>query len=235
MSTSLHVLAQAIEDRRAAVVRCGSAAGEAQIQVQFLVDGRPGENGFWAELCGGDVTRVDGLVAGQSPVHMWFISGPHRLHFDTTILQRRRLFGRGERLLLAWPAAVRVAERRSAGREALGEQTAIVARLRAADDLPEVPLQIHDLDSRGASFVLDPTQLPAQTAAGLHICMSFAGMDHWIVAFPRHRQSLPDGRLRLGVEFDAPHSASLQNSQWFARAMEDIRACRMARTAESAA
>jgi len=236
MSTSLHVLTKALEDRRPAVVRCRSGSGEVQVQVRFLADGRAGgENGFWAELAGGDMALIDGLIAAQSPVHVSFTSGHHRLHFDTTIMKRRRLFRRGERLLLAWPAALRIAERRRAGREPVGEQTAIVARLRAGDNVPEIPLQIRDLDSRGASFVLDPAQFPHSPGDRLQICLSFAGVDHSILASARYRRPLPDGRMRLGVEFDPSQSASLQNSEWFGRAMEDIRACRVQPKTESAA
>ena len=236
MSTSLHVLAGAVEERRDAVMRCGSDAGEREIRIQFLADGRSGgASGFWAELSGADASLTDRLIARQTPVHVSFTSGHRRMHFETTILQRQRLFRRGERVLLAWPAALRVAERRRAGRLPVGEQTSIVARLRAAENLPDIPLQIRDLDARGASFVLDAVHLPESADDALHICMNFAGVDHWVVAMRRNLHAQPDGRVRLGVEFDRAQSAALQSGEWFARAMDDIRACRTPQAAENAA
>ena len=235
MSTSLHVLTSAIEDRREALLRCGSDSERDGIRLRFMAGGRwAWESGLWAETSSAEAGRIDRLIAAQSPVHVSFTSGHQRLYFDTTILQRRRLFRRGERLLLAWPAALRVAERRRAGRLPVGEHTAIVARLRGGEHLPDVPLQIHDLDERGASFVLEPAHLPPADDA-LHVCMSFAGVDHWVVASVRHRQPLADGRLRLGVEFDVVQAQSLRASEWFARAMDDLRACRGLAKAERAA
>lgn len=236
MSTSLHVLAKAINGRRPAVVRCRTASGDAQLHVHFLVDGRPdGDEGFWAELADGDVVMIDRLVAGQSPVHVSFASGHSRIHFDTTLLLRRKPFLRGERLLLAWPAALRVAERRRAGREPVGDQLTILARLRiGANRSGDLPLLVWDLTSRGGSFAFDPAQLsePLKLGQPLNICLSFAGVDHWLSACPRHSQPLPDGRIRLGVEFDAGESAVLESTDWFRRAMQDMETLR-ARQARS--
>lgn len=229
------MLAKAIEGHRPAVVRCRSASGDAQLHVHFLVDGRPGgDAGFWAELADGDVVTIDRLVAGQSPVHVSFTSGHSRIHFDSTLLVRRKPFLRGDRLLLAWPAALRVAERRRAGREPAGDQVAVMARLKPNEASGDVPLLIWDLTSRGGSFVFDPRLLPEPLKLGqsLNICLSFAGVDHWLAACPRHSQSLPDGRIRLGVEFDAGESALLESGDWFRRAMEGMAAL-SARRAQS--
>lgn len=234
MSTSLHVLSKAIEGRRPAVVRCRSASGDAQLHVHFLVDGRPGgDGGFWAELADGDVVLIDRLVAGQSPVHVSFASGHSRIHFDTTLLLRRKPFMRGERLLLAWPAALRVAERRRSGREPAVDQVTVQARLRAgANDTIEHPLAVWDLTPGGGSFVFDPALLsePLKLGQALNICLSYAGVDHWVAACPRHSQPLPDGRIRLGVEFDAGQSSILESSEWFQRALQDMRVLRERRS-----
>lgn len=234
MSTSLHVLSEAIERRQAAVIRTpGRRAGD-QIQIAFLADGRPsGDPGFWAELVSGDVTVIDRLIAAQVHVETSFQSGGTRVYFETSLLQRRRAFLRGERILLSWPGQLRVEERRRAERERVPEDLELSAVLV----LPEqrqalIPLYVWDLSATGGAFLYPPGKRPPkfETDQPLQIRLRFDGADHEVIARHRNSQTLSGGRVRIGVQFDFERCPNASLATRLQRLVDELRTRRIRNT-----
>jgi len=207
MSTSLHVLTKAIADRLPAVIRVGGPAARDLAQVCFLADGRPdGHAGIWTEIVEGDLGQLDRLIAAQAHAEVSFTAGEARFSFETVPLRQQRAFLRGQRLLIAWPSQLRIRERRASERERVPQDGDISARLYLPPDgRQEIPLYVWDLSRTGVALLWPPGKRPPRFEPGqnLRLALRIDGVDHTFAVTFRNTQTLPGGRVRLGVEFVA--------------------------------
>lgn len=224
MSANFTPLYQSIRRRAPAVVlgRAGGAACRFEVKLDCEHD-PDGNHGLWADLVNGDVALLDRLIAARAPVQVTLDCGRSSICFDSSLLGHKRRRARGEQVLIGWPGTLTVRERRKSERVSVPDSVTIPTRLIRTDRLPahdgDLPLTVLDLSATGAGLlcpISDP-QLEFGPGEGLEICMLLMGVERWIAARHRHTQALPDGRLRIGVEFapDAgldPQTQSLINS-----------------------
>lgn len=208
MSANFTPLYQAIRRRAAAVIlgRAGGAACRFEVKLDCEFDPE-GNHGVWADLVNGDVTLLDRLIAAHSPIQVTLDCGRYSVCFDSSLLGRQRKRRHGEQVLIGWPGKLNVRERRRSERVPVPENVTIPTRLIRTDRLPahdgDLPLTVLDLSTTGAGLLcpVSDLQLEFGPGEGLEICMLLMGVERWIAARHRHTQRLPDGRVRIGVEF----------------------------------
>ena len=212
MSNDLRILGDAISQRRPAVLRINRREGCESFDICLLADARPeGDDGIWTQLVCGEPARLDRIQALQAPLEAVFQNGSTQISFETAIIRRQKLFLRGSRLLIGWPTHLRVIERRKSVRERVPDHRPITASLQLPGRLlgpPQVSCRVYDLSASGAAFLCPPgSRIPAlQPGQTLQVCVTLAGVEHHLEVQHRNTRILPDGAVRLGVEF-APDTA----------------------------
>jgi len=237
MSASLQVLVAAIAQRQAAIIRTGGRRADDALHIAFLADGRSSrEDGIWVELVRGELGLVDRLISSHLHVEVSFNSGHSLVHFDTLLIMRQRRFMRNERILLTWPAQVRVTERRRAERELVPNEAQVTALLKTGDGRGDLPLHVWDLSETGACLVYPTAQRPPKLEPGdaIQICLSFWGADHHLTALFRRTQTMPDGRVKLGVEFCFESASALAAQAALSRLIDELKSRRIRNTLGSA-
>ncbi|HEY2586414.1 MAG TPA: PilZ domain-containing protein [Tepidisphaeraceae bacterium] len=141
--------------------------------------------------------------------------------FQSILLsQERRLLGR--RVTLRMPREVSVEQRRRAPRERVPQDVRVLAQFsmrpgeRAAAQAP-VAADVWDLSATGVCLWCRASDLPPRLQPGdpLDITLAYNGQEHRLPARFRHRHPMPNGGVRLGIEFDpsaAPAGASTSDT-----------------------
>ena len=204
MSASLQVLITAVAQREAATIHTGGRRAEDALQISFLADGRPsGDDGIWAELVRGELGLVDRLISSRHHVDISFTSGHSIVHFETLLLLRQRRFLRSERILMTWPAQVRVSERRGAERERVPDEEEVTGQMKTEQWECEWPLPVWDLSETGVCLLWPAGKRPPRLEPGdaMELSLRIWGVDYQLNAHFRRSQVMPDGRMKLGIQF----------------------------------
>lgn len=204
MSASLQVLVAAVAQRLPAIIHTGGRRADDALQICFLADGRPsGDEGIWAELVRGELGLIDRLISSRHHIDVSFTSGHSVVHFETLLLLRQRRFLRSERILMSWPAQVRVTERRRAERERVPNEVEVTGQLKTEQWQCEWPLPVWDLSETGACLLWPAGKRPPSLEPGdaMELSLRIWGVDYQLSAYFRRSQVMPDGRVKLGIEF----------------------------------
>ena len=237
MSTNLQVLRGAIENKREATVTLGGRRADDRLQVRMLrCEDRLHEEGIWVELLDGEAGRIERLIKSQTLLLVSFNEGPLRVFFETLVLAQKKQLRRKRQLLLAWPLRVRVSERRGGDREPVPTAADIEATLQLGAGEAPMPLQVLDLSPTGAGLLCPPGKRPPHFQPGqpLHVFVRLRDGQHRVTMVHRHTQTLPNGRVRIGVEFEAKEGEEPQIPAPLRRLMDSLQNCRISSTIGSA-
>ena len=228
MSNNWQIVADAIQSRRAAVVRVRRRDGSETFDIFLTGDGRGrGDDGIWAELITGEPASVDRLINNQETVEVFFKCSDIRVYFETTVMRRHKQMLRRDRILLGWPINIRIEEKRRGTRERLVEEVSVQARLMTPEG--DVALRVHDLSPTGVGL-LWPDGVSAPTfKQGQHLQLSliFYGQEHRIAVEHRTTRSLPGGAVRLGLRFTTDAQGSARLLEHLEHLLDELRHKRM--------
>ncbi|HXE56181.1 MAG TPA: PilZ domain-containing protein, partial [Tepidisphaeraceae bacterium] len=204
MGSNPELLRDVIRRRSSASVDSRTAAGSCRFEVQLLSENTSAnEPGIWARLIDGQVSLIDRLVSAQTPVIVSADDGRVRVSFDSVLLLRRRPLIGGDRVLVAWPAAVKAQDRRRHPRERADDAAGVTASLVRAGSHsysgPGLPLSVLDISRGGARF-LSPigAAIKLRPQENLEIRLNIGGSEHRVCGRHCHIDTLPGGQLRFG-------------------------------------
>jgi c-di-GMP-binding flagellar brake protein YcgR len=160
----------------------------------------------------GRAGEIESLVEAAATVRVTIKMRWAAIAFSTVLLtQTRRLLAR--QVTMRMPRKVDVEQRRRAPRERVPQEVQVQARLLqggtdvAAAQSP-VSADVWDLSSTGVCVCCRADQLPKNLKPGylMSLTLLYNGSQHVLSARFRHHQTLPNGGIRLGLEFDPPPS-----------------------------
>jgi len=237
MNDYMGLLHEAIQGRQAAVLTAPAEKTTEDVPLRFVADAHAeGFDALWAEVLTGEIAVLEQLMTTSSSGQVLFNAGEMQVSFATTPLAIRRALLRGPRVLLDWPAAVKVAERRRGARETILDDIGVSVRAEQPARLNCVPMTLYDLSPTGAGLLCPGGPMPLQLRPGeeLRICISVGGTDHLIAGRYCHTRTLPSGSALVGVAFVAGQELNeLSNPGLFA-VIELLRDRRIRRSMGSA-
>lgn len=162
----------------------------------------------------GRAGEIDSLIEAATTVRVTIKMRWAAIAFSTVLLtQTRRLLAR--QVTIRMPRQVDVEQRRRAPRERVPQDVQVQARLlqggtNVAAAQPPVSADVWDLSSTGVCVCCRADQLPKNLKPGhlMSLTLLYNGSQHVLSARFRHHQALPNGGIRLGLEFDPPPSES---------------------------
>ncbi|CAA9381662.1 MAG: hypothetical protein AVDCRST_MAG64-681 [uncultured Phycisphaerae bacterium] len=176
--------------------------------------------GVLVEPPGGQAAAVEAVRRSGGLARVTFRRGEHDVQFDAAVLRREPAYLLGpaatvEAVVLRWPAEVRVTQRRNGYRVKLPHDAGVVARAwhvpegAGLDHVPttrELAVEVRDLSVCGMGLILPAARARAAgTRPGERLRVELVWADRRIATIVRVQQqplSLPDGSLRLGLDFD---------------------------------
>ena len=232
METTQQLLRRLLGRRASALVQVRAVSGESEFQVVLLKAGdRQGDRGLWAAVARGGSFDFERLIKSSTPVLVKAQDGPRNLSFVSCVLARHKPLLGGNRVLLAWPASIKVQERRRSSREPVHASAPIsIVLLRGADGTfppANVSVKVVDLSMQGACVICRacPALQPAVDQA-LQVQWKLDGVEHRVGGRYRGIENLPTGQLRLRIEFKSDTLSPATASE-LARLLEDLRSRRV--------
>lgn len=208
MSDQMGFLHAAIRNRHPAVLAAPTPKPTHEVPLRFLADAHAeGFDAFWAEVTAGEVAVLEELIAASSSGQVLFNAGEMQVTFATAPLTMRRSMFRTPRVLLDWPASLRVTERRRGSRETVLDDIGVRVRIEEPARLNCVAMTLYDLSPTGAGLLCNGGPMPLQLRPGeeLRVRISVGDEDHVIAARHCHTRTLHSGSALVGLAFLAGH------------------------------
>lgn len=189
---------------------------------------------FAATITEGDAQLLDPMVVDGRPLEVSFTTPSARVFFDSIPLKRERKWFR-HRLLLRWPEQLTVVERRSGGREPVGDDMPLVGMLSARLSGANLRGRLFDLSHTGAAFLcpIHPDLPKPIVGEGYAVILTHPEQEYRFNATCRHVQHLSSSSLKVGMEFRADKDLDPPSLARFKRMLEDMEASRIRRTFRS--
>lgn len=233
MSDQMDLLREAIRSRHPAVLSAPMPKPTHEVPLRLLADAHSeGFDALWAEVTAGQVEALEELIAASSSGQVQFITGEMQVSFATAPLTVRRSLLRSPRVLLDWPASVRVTERRRGARETVLDDIGVRVRIEEPARLNCVAMTLYDLSPTGAGLLCDGGPMPLQLKPGeeLRVRISVGESDHTIAARHCHTRTLPSGSALVGLAFLAGHELDERSNPALFAAIELLRDRRISRS-----
>lgn len=237
MSDQMGLLHEAIRNRDPAVLAVPAEKTAEDVPLRFVGDAHAeGFDALWAEVLTGEIAAIEQLMAASSSGQVLFNASEMEVSFATTPLSIRRALLRNPRVLLDWPAAVKVAERRRGARETVLDDIGVSVRVEQPARLNCVPMTLYDLSPTGAGLLCPGGPMPLQLRTGeeLRICISVGGTDHLIAGRYCHTRTLPSGSALVGIAFVAGQELHERSNAGLFAVIELLRDRRISRSMGSA-
>jgi len=170
--------------------------------LRLLSDARASEEyGLWGAVDRSDLATAARLIERQIPVEATFDAGRHHVVFDSLLVRTCRPWLGAPRILLAWPARLRVVNRRSAPRELLAHEESVQVRLLRPADYSDRSVRLQDLSETGARLRLacDFAEAPG-VGTMLEIGIQMSDLSVRLKAIVRNAQPAEGGSC-IGLEF----------------------------------
>lgn len=212
------LLHQSIRAGAVAVLTRAAAPHSGDRLIVRLVSPGDGPEGptIVADVEEGRAGLIDELIRSATPLRFAIRIKPWAgIAFQSVLLsQDRRLLGR--RVKLRMPREVAVEQRRRAPREPVPREARVQARFSPRSRrtiTAAVAAELFDLSLTGVCLWCRAADLPPRLQPGdlLDVTLAYNGQEHHLTARFRHRHAIPNGGVRLGLEFDptaAPSGAA---------------------------
>lgn len=213
LESGRELLQKAIRARSIAVLTTGASdSGERLIVRLAATGGASDARVITAGVEEGRGAWMDQLIAAATPLCARIQVGEWvAITFQTTLVsQQGRLFGR--KVVLRHPQQVSVEQRRRTPRERVPREVRVQAHFAFPKQRKTDPItaDVWDLSRTGVCLWCRAGDLPAtlQTDEPVELALCYNGKEHGLAARFRHRWPMENGGARVGLEFNAPESAS---------------------------
>lgn len=233
MSDQMGLLHEAIRTRHRAVLTAPMPKPTHELPLRFLADAHAdGFDALWAEVTAGEVAALEKLIASSSSGQVQFDAGVVHVTFATAPLRVRGGLFHTPRVLLDWPASLRVTERRRGTRETVLDDIGVRVRIEEPARLNCVAMTLYDLSPSGAGLLCDGGPMPLHLRPGeeLRVRISVGDRNHVIAARHCHTRTLHSGSALVGLAFLAGHELDERSNPGLLAVIELLRDRRISRS-----